>query len=520
MLLTTNLIAPPTKDQTPPSLFNNKFGCLNQDKWITNQSTTDHKYYSYDTSHAIGNLSDGTPTRNAFLVDNNGNLTIDSSLNLSDADKSMLNNIQEQMNSHKQITTIKDSFNSYSKSIYSDSYFSGDNSSWKYLQFGGIENHINISSQQSANKVEHNNSLSETLGLYYIAKATRTSGGIDMSVANSLGKYFISKSSLKNLNDSLTSSIINIIATVNNVYNFLYQSPPRDGENMLYKTDFSPHVLVEGTMKLNEFNNTFQTEKQCLAYIASLKQSKCIRCSSFNLNTSNLRKMRCLKCHQTFSILTGTIFSKSQTPLISWFYLIFRLINTKHGIPSTDVAKELGVTLKTAWRMGHKIRSAIAKQEPQFIVEGIVQMDEMYLSHMGFKKQGRSLLNKTLIVGIYEKTTNNLIVKVLKNANSKNLLQFAINHISSKCDVHTDSWKGYRDLKSVFTKHETVNHQDGYVSKTGVNTNQIESVWKHIRRTFKTHIKVAKHHIHLYAKEAAYKFNNIPSFETVMLCLI
>ncbi|BDT02842.1 hypothetical protein [Spiroplasma ixodetis] len=81
----------------------------------------------------------------------------------------------------------------------------------------------------------------------------------------------------------------------------------------------------------------------------------------------------------------------------------FRWINTKHGIPSTDVAKELGVTLKTAWRMGHKIRSAIAKQKPQFIVEGIVQMDEMYLSHMGFKKQGRSLLNKTLIVGIYEK---------------------------------------------------------------------------------------------------------------------
>ncbi|WP_281748257.1 hypothetical protein [Spiroplasma ixodetis] len=140
-------------------------------------------------------------------------------------------------------------------------------------------------------------------------------------------------------------------------------------------------------MKLNEFNNTFQTEKQCLAYIASLKQIKCSRCSSFNLNTSNLRRMRCLKCNQTFSILTGTIFSKSQTSLTSWFYLIFRWINTKHGIPSTDVAKELGVTLKTAWRMGHKIRSAIAKQKPQFIVEGTVQMDEMYLSHMGFKNK-------------------------------------------------------------------------------------------------------------------------------------
>ncbi|WP_342261474.1 hypothetical protein [Spiroplasma endosymbiont of Notiophilus biguttatus] len=41
-----------------------------------------------------------------------------------------------------------------------------------------------------------------------------------------------------------------------------------------------------------------------------------------------------------------------------------------------------------------------------------------------------------------------------------------------------------------------------------------------LRRTFKTHIKVAKHHVYLYAKEVAYKFNKIPSFEIVMLCLI
>ncbi len=36
-------------------------------------------------------------------------------------------------------------------------------------------------------------------------------------------------------------------------------------------------------MKLNEFNNAFQTEQQCLAYIANLKENKCIRCFNFNL---------------------------------------------------------------------------------------------------------------------------------------------------------------------------------------------------------------------------------------------
>ncbi|WP_286640686.1 hypothetical protein [Spiroplasma ixodetis] len=69
-----------------------------------------------------------------------------------------------------------------------------------------------------------------------------------------------------------------------------------------------------------------------LKYIASLKKNKCIMCSWTSLNTSNLRRIRCLKCHQTFSILHGTIFYKSQTPLRFWFYLIFRWINTKHGI--------------------------------------------------------------------------------------------------------------------------------------------------------------------------------------------
>ncbi|WP_353305642.1 hypothetical protein [Spiroplasma ixodetis] len=58
------------------------------------------------------------------------------------------------------------------------------------------------------------------------------------------------------------------------------------------------------------------------------------------------------------------------------------------------------------------------------------------------------------------------------------------------------------------------------MSSTGVNTNQIESARKNIRRTFRTHIKVSKQNIHLYAKEAAYKFNKIPSFETIILFLI
>ncbi|WP_353306669.1 hypothetical protein [Spiroplasma ixodetis] len=169
---------------------------------------------------------------------------------------------------------------------------------------------------------------------------------------------------------------------------------------------------------------------------------KCIRCASSSLNVSDLRRIRFLKCNQTFSILHYTIFHKSQTPLTSWFYLIFRWINTKHRIPSTDVARELGVTYKTGWRIGHELRTRIWNQDAGFIDDGTAQMDEMYLSHVCFKKQGRSLLNKNLIVGFYEKTSNKLIVKVLKKADEKNLLWFALKHISTGCCLFTDSCKG------------------------------------------------------------------------------
>ncbi|WP_353306264.1 hypothetical protein [Spiroplasma ixodetis] len=57
--------------------------------------------------------------------------------------------------------------------------------------------------------------------------------------------------------------------------------------------------------------------------------------------------------------------------------------------------------------------------------------------------------------------------------------------------------KWYGIFKNFYHKHEIVDHEVGYVSSTGVNTNQIESTRKHIRRTFRTHIKVSKHNIHL-----------------------
>ncbi|MBP1525018.1 MAG: hypothetical protein H9Q65_00420 [Spiroplasma ixodetis] len=50
------------------SLFNNKYGYLSNSDWITNQSITDHKFYSYDSKHADYELSSCINARNVFLL--------------------------------------------------------------------------------------------------------------------------------------------------------------------------------------------------------------------------------------------------------------------------------------------------------------------------------------------------------------------------------------------------------------------------------------------------------------------
>lgn len=149
------------------SLFNNEYEKLNNSDWITNQSTTDNKYYSYDRSHANYELSDKTNARNAFMVDDNGQLVIKTSKSYTKIDYNNLNNTKDEIIANRKVTTInRVCDNSYTGSEFCSDIFTGDNSDWKFLQESQVEKHVDISDVACANKVLYNDNLSEGLGLY------------------------------------------------------------------------------------------------------------------------------------------------------------------------------------------------------------------------------------------------------------------------------------------------------------------------------------------------------------------
>lgn len=67
---------------------------------------------------------------------------------------------------------------------------------------------------------------------------------------------------------------------------------------------------------------------------------------------------RCNQCKEDFTVRTGTIFERSHIPLHKWIYAMYLLVTARKGISSLQLAKQIGVTQKSAWFMLHRLREA------------------------------------------------------------------------------------------------------------------------------------------------------------------
>ena len=86
---------------------------------------------------------------------------------------------------------------------------------------------------------------------------------------------------------------------------------------------------------------------------------KCPVCQSLGrITVRSGGYFRCNACSEDFTIRTGTIFERSHVPLHKWVYSMYLLVTSRKGISSMQLAKEIGVTQKSAWFMLQRLREA------------------------------------------------------------------------------------------------------------------------------------------------------------------
>jgi len=278
---------------------------------------------------------------------------------------------------------------------------------------------------------------------------------------------------------------------------------------------------MESLNTLQEAIIHFASYENCHALMVQLRwpdgKVKCPRCGAEKVTfLSKARVWKCYAGHQspTFSLKTGTLFEESPLGLDKWLPALWLVVNCKNGISSCELARDLGVTQKTAWFMAHRLRFALT--EGGFgLLSGEVEADETFIGgkarnmHVSERKRritGTGTKDKTAVMGILERG-GKVRATVVSNR-KKHALQTEIRkHVEAGAALYTDALLSYEGLATEYA-HQVVDHAVQYVDGK-VHTNGLENFWSLLKRGIAgTYVSVEPFHLFRYLDEQTFRYNN------------
>ena len=193
----------------------------------------------------------------------------------------------------------------------------------------------------------------------------------------------------------------------------------------------------------------FHSEEAAYTYVESVLWPKgpvCPHCGSTKRigklggKSSRIGLYKCYVCRKPFTVKIGTIFEDSHVPLDIWVSAFYLIGASKKGISSNQLHRTLGVTLKTAWFMSHRIREAMRSGDlaPFGANGGDVESDETFLWTEPGKEVKKGYAHKRKILSLIDRNSGKSRSMVVDNVDAKTLVPILQENIDKEARVMTD----------------------------------------------------------------------------------
>jgi len=198
---------------------------------------------------------------------------------------------------------------------------------------------------------------------------------------------------------------------------------------------------------------------------------------------------------------------------------IYLISSSKKGISANQLHRTLGVTLKTAWFMGHRIREAMRSDNLDTFGNngGTVEVDETFIGRDFEKKprgekKGRGYEHKNKVLSLVDRSTGRSRSVVIDDLKAKTIIPILQENIAREARIMTDEAGQYRNVAEHFAGHGVVCHGQGeYVVKLDreIHTNTIEGFFSIFKRGMKgVYQHCGHHHLNRYLAEFDFRYSN------------
>jgi len=278
-------------------------------------------------------------------------------------------------------------------------------------------------------------------------------------------------------------------------------------------------------MTILEVQKKYNTQAKCLKLLEKLrwgKVVKCTYCSSTKTKRQKSEKTRhtCKNCKRSFSVFVDTIFEDTRLPLPKWFVVITMMLNSKSGISSKEIQRNIGGSYKTSYYVAMRVR--IGMLMPKTQLGGIIEMDESYFGGKARKsgkvkdnkpnlssvalKRGRGT-TKISVAGMVQRK-GMVKTKLIEKLTKRNLTYMLKSYAKKENSILiTDGFKSYKSMNEYIERLE-INHKKEF-SRGIVHVNTIEGFWSYVKNGIKGSFKsISKKYLPFYLVEYEWKFNN------------